>query len=103
MAALMSVVLPGWGHFYLGRRWLAGCEFACALVLLAAAITRLIGVFLAVLDERARITDIILALIPWLLILAAYSVADGLLTLLLSRQLIIREDNEARAVAKSRP
>ena len=96
MAAFMSVVLPGWGHFYLGRRWLAACEFACALILLAAAITRLIGVFLAVLDERARITDIILALIPWLLILAAYSVADGLFTLAASRRRIIRDDSATR-------
>ena len=92
MAALMSVVLPGWGHFYLGRRWLAAFELAGALVLLFMGIARLFGVFLAVVDERAQIADIVVALIPWLLILAAYSVADGLFTLLVSRRLVIRDD-----------
>ena len=92
MAALMSIVLPGWGHFYLGRRRLAAVEFALAFTLLAAAITRLTSVFLAVVDERAEIPDIILALIPWVLILAAYSVADGLFTLAISRRRIVRDD-----------
>ena len=96
MAALMSVVLPGWGHFYLGRRWLAASEFACALILLAAAIMRLIGAFLAVVGERARISHIIEVVIPWLLILAAYSVADGLFTLAASRRRIIRDDSATR-------
>ena len=90
MAALMSVVLPGWGHFYLGRRVLAAFEFACALILLVIGISRLLSVFLAVVDERAQISDIIVTLIPWVLILAAYSVADGLFTLVISRRLIIR-------------
>lgn len=92
----MSVVLPGWGHFYLGRRWIAACEFACAFILLAAATMRLIGAFLEVVDDRARIFHIIEVVIPWLLILAAYSVADGLFTLAISRRCIIRDDSAAR-------
>lgn len=85
----MSVVLPGWGHFYLKRRWLAAAELAGALILLGAGVARIFGVFLAVVDERARIADIILALIPWVLILAGYSVADGLFTLVVSRRRIV--------------
>lgn len=98
MAALMSVVLPGWGHYYLGRRWLAAAELACALVLLGMAVARLVSVFLAVIDERAQIVDIITTLIPWVLIVTGFSVADGLFTLVVSHRLLIRDDRGGSGV-----
>ena len=91
MAAFMSIVLPGWGHFYLGRRRLAVCEILIALVLLGAAITQLFGVFLDVIHERATVAAIIEVALPWVLVLAACSVADGLFTLVFSFRRIVPE------------
>jgi hypothetical protein len=98
-AALMSVVLPGWGHFYQGRRVLAAFELAGALVLFAAACARLGIVFMAAIDERATPLDLLWVCLRWSFVLVCYSVADGAFTLLVSRRLIV----EARAQRDPKP
>ena len=89
MAALMSIALPGWGHFYLGRRVLAAFELAGGVLLFAAALVRLGVVFLAVLAERAGPQDLLWACLPWAFVLVCYSVADGVFTLLVSRRRLV--------------
>jgi hypothetical protein len=89
MAALLSVVLPGWGHFYLRRRVLAGVELAIGLILFGMAMVNLGIVFVRVLREQAPLLDLLRACPVWALVLASYSALDGLFTWAVSRRRVV--------------
>jgi len=89
VAALLSMALPGAGHWYLDRRALAVLEFLAGAILFAAALWRLFVTFLEVAREQAPLLDLVRVCVPWALILGAYSVADGLFTWLVSRRALV--------------
>ena len=91
MAALLSAALPGAGHFYLGRRFLACIEAAGGLAIFLTALYRLGEVFLRVVGEAGNPLDLLAPCLRWSVLLAGYSVADACFTLLVSRRRLVPE------------
>lgn len=83
------MALPGLGHLYLGRWTLGAIEMALGLALFAAGLARLTGAFVRMLREGTDPFSLLRVCLPWALILACYSVADGLFTLLVSRHRLV--------------
>lgn len=89
LAVMLSVLLPGCGHLYLGRRALGLFELALGVVLFLSAIVKLGVVFLRVVNETAVPLDLLRACIPWTLALASYSLIDGAFTWLVSGRRVV--------------
>ncbi|HZI93598.1 MAG TPA: hypothetical protein VFE84_05115 [Patescibacteria group bacterium] len=88
-AAALSAALPGAGHFYLRRRGLALAELGIGLLLFSCAIARLAVVFVAVIHETATPFDLLRTCVPWGIVLACYSLLDGVFTWVVSRHRVV--------------
>ncbi len=97
MAVLLSMALPGAGHWYLRRRGLATVEFGIGIALFATALWQLVETFLLVARGQAPLLDLLRICVPWALVLGGYSIADGLFTWMVSRRAIVP------AVTQDRP
>ena len=85
VAAALSVALPGAGHFYLRRRGLAATELGIGLLLFSFAMAKLTAVFVRVINEEAAPLDLLRICVPWGIVLASYSLFDGVFTWIVSR------------------
>jgi len=79
------VALPGAGHFYLRRRGLAAAELGIGVLLFSFAMSRLAAVFVQVIHETAMPLDLLRTCVPWGIVLASYSLLDGVFTWIVSR------------------
>ena len=82
----MSAALPGAGHLYLRRRALGLVEMVVGLALFLGSLVSLGKAFLTVLDQGLPPTYILRTLVPWVLLVSAYCILDGLFTWLVSRR-----------------
>ncbi len=89
VAALLSVGLPGLGHWYLGRRAAAILEASLGAVLLLASLVHLTVVFLASVEGRGSPFDLIGVVLRWAPVLIGYCLIDGALTWIVSRHRIV--------------
>lgn len=89
MASLLSMALPGAGHYYLKRPILASLELGGGLILLGRGVLDLLAIFPAVVDGEKSSMALMTACVPWALILAAYSMCSGGFTWLVSRHRLV--------------
>jgi len=89
VAAALSVALPGAGHFYLRRRGLAATELGIGVLLFSFAMAKLATVFVRVINETAAPFDLLRTCVPWGIVLASYSLLDGVFTWIVSRHKVV--------------
>jgi hypothetical protein len=85
MAVVLSMGLPGLGHFYLHRRVLGTIEVLIGLGLFAAGIYEVVLAFLDALDQTAPVWDVMRVCLKWAPILIGYSILSGVFTWVVSR------------------
>ncbi len=97
---LLSLALPGLGHWYLRRRALAVVEMALGLALLAAAMTTLVMAIYRSADAMQALTDTMRAaigeIIRWSPALIGYPLLDGLFTWTVSRRRVVMNAEKSR-------
>ena len=89
VAALLSAALPGSGHLYLRRRALGIAEMAAGFTLFVTGLVFLARVFLRVVSEGTSPLELLTACLPWVVLLGAFSLLDGLFTWLVSRRRVV--------------